>query len=283
MSDKSAIEWTDATWNPVTGCSVVSRGCRNCYAMHLAGTRLKHHPSRAGLTKKVNGRHVWTGDVRLNDQWMRQPLKWKKPRRIFVCAHGDLFHENVPDAWIDRVFDVMLRCPQHIFQVLTKRPGRMREYVAGRFGELHLPLNFWLGVSVEDQKSADARLPALVNTPAAVRFVSYEPATGRVDLRRYIRDLEWVIAGGESLLNASGDAWPALPDWFRTVRDQCLAAGVPFFFKQWGEYLTHEVDGLPVARIKLGKKRAGRMLDGRTHDAMPDVDSGLRRHDGVRG
>jgi protein gp37 len=126
MSDNSHIEWTDATWNPITGCSILSPGCTNCYAMGLAGTRLRHHPSRAGLTREVNGHHVWTGDVRLNEQWLTQPLQWSRPRMIFVCAHGDLFHESVPDEWIDRVFAVMALCPQHTFLVLTKRSARMR-------------------------------------------------------------------------------------------------------------------------------------------------------------
>jgi len=124
VADATAIQWTDATWNPITGCSVVSPGCTNCYAMQLAGTRLRNHPSRAGLTREVNGRHVWTGEVRLNREWLDQPLRWRKPRKIFVCAHADLFHENVLDEWIAAVFGVMAACPQHVFQVLTKRPER---------------------------------------------------------------------------------------------------------------------------------------------------------------
>ena len=128
MAEHSHIEWTDSTWQPITGCSIVSPGCTNCYAMKLAGSRLRHHPSRAGLTREVNGNHVWTGEVRLNEQWLTQPLTWKRPRRVFVCAHGDLFHEDVPDEWIDKVFAVMALSPQHTFQVLTKRAARMRKY-----------------------------------------------------------------------------------------------------------------------------------------------------------
>lgn len=135
MADHTAIEWTDATWNPITGCSVVSPGCTNCYAMRLAGTRLQHHPSRAGLTTLSKAGPVWNGHVRLNEDWLDQPLRWKRSRRIFVCAHGDLFHENVPDDWIDRVFVVMAAAPQHTFQVLTKRPDRMREWFAGIEGK----------------------------------------------------------------------------------------------------------------------------------------------------
>jgi protein gp37 len=130
MADSTKIEWTDATWNPITGCSVVSPGCTNCYAMRLAGTRLAHHESRAGLTRDTKAGPVWTGEVRFNEQWIDQPLRWRKPRLIFVCAHGDLFAEGVPDEWIDRVFAVMALAPQHTFQVLTKRSARMREYMS---------------------------------------------------------------------------------------------------------------------------------------------------------
>lgn len=130
MADHTSIEWTDATWNPITGCSVVSPGCTNCYAMKLAGTRLRHHPSRAGLTRESKAGPVWTDEVRLNSEWLDQPLRWKRSRRIFVCAHGDLFAEGVPDAWIDQVFAVMALAPQHTFQVLTKRPARMRQYLS---------------------------------------------------------------------------------------------------------------------------------------------------------
>src|SRR5690606_34453266 len=182
MAEQSSIEWTDATWNPITGCSVVSPGCTNCYAMKLAGTRLQRHPSRAGLTIATKAGPVWNGKVRLNEAWLDQPLKWKRPRMIFVCAHGDLFHEDVPDEWIDRVFAVMALAPQHTFQVLTKRAERMRRYMephdqrrADSLGRkvldlgyreplelLHWPLpNVWLGVSAEDQTRADERIPHL--------------------------------------------------------------------------------------------------------------------------
>lgn len=207
MAENSKIEWTDATWNPITGCSVVSPGCTNCYAMKLAGTRLQHHPSRAGLTRDSKAGPVWTGEVRLNEDWLDQPLRWKRPRRIFVCAHGDLFHESVPDQWIDRVFAIMAAAPHHTFQVLTKRAARMRQYfsdvtrlrermltaaaltfpipwaVERRMGRLPLPIpNVWLGVSAEDQQRADERIPDLLATPAAVHFVSAEPLLGPINL-----------------------------------------------------------------------------------------------------
>lgn len=280
MAVKSKIEWTDATWNVITGCSVHSAGCRSCYAMRLAGTRLQHHPSRAELTVNTKAGPVWTGEVRFNEEWLDQPLRWKKSRMIFVCAHSDLFHENVPVAWIDQVFAVMASAPQHTFQVLTKRPERMRSYLSDidledRLTELWrgenpdrqtwslmLPLsNVWLGVSVEDQAAADERIPVLLQTPAAVRWISAEPLLGSVDLCEtfgmwwnqtmgcfessiatgFNRNpnnlaetaLDWVVVGGESGQNAR----PMHPAWARSLRDQCAAAGVPFLFKQWGAFI----------------------------------------------
>lgn len=275
MADNSTIEWTDATWNPITGCAVVSPGCTNCYAMRLAGTRLSQHPSRDGLTRDSKAGPVWTGETRFNEQWLTQPLQWRRPRRIFVCAHADLFAESVPDAWIDKVFAVMALAPQHTFQVLTKRARRMREYLTrndrqsriaargffidgGEF-EPRWPLpNVWLGVSAEDQARADERIPDLLATPAAVRFVSAEPLLAPLDLtaiswggdficgstdalrgidtclefpgepRPSRGKIDWVIVGGES----GPGARPMHPDWARAIRDQCAAAGVPFFFKQ---------------------------------------------------
>jgi len=279
MSDNTKIEWTEATWNPITGCTVVSAGCKNCYAMKLAGTRLQHHPSRAGLTIDTSNGPVWNGQVRFNQEWLDQPLKWKRPRMIFVCAHGDLFHESVPDEWIDRVFAVMALAPHHTFQVLTKRADRMMSYCrnAGYRPEfyarqrdsafrVHLPLpNVWLGVSVENQEAANERIPLLLDTPAAVRWISAEPLLGPINLnstppvpgsipvngatvadisgclpkwqqspvRAKLRDgIDWVVAGGESGPNAR----PMHPDWARSLRDQCQEAGVAYFFKQWGEW-----------------------------------------------
>lgn len=257
MADKTKIEWTDATWNPITGCSVVSPGCTNCYAMRLAGTRLKHHPSRKGLTDMSKAGPVWNGEVRLNEGWLDQPLRWKKPRRIFVCAHGDLFHENVPDEWIDKVFAVMALAPQHTFQVLTKRSERMRDYLDGYASWLRVenlldelkpsslwnsnvlsaqsilgsaqPLpNVWLGVSAEDQKRWDERVVRdLNNTPAAVRWVSAEPLLDPI-YADDIEGLDWVVCGGES-----GPGYrPMNPEWAQWMRDQCKGAGVAFYMKQ---------------------------------------------------
>lgn len=369
MADHTKIEWTDATWNPITGCSVVSPGCTNCYAMRLAGTRLKHHPSRTGLTRDTNARGaevegrqgskkinpVWTGEVRFNEQWLDQPLRWTRPRMIFVCAHGDLFAEGVPDEWIDRVFAVMALCPQHTFQVLTKRPERMRQYLSmaranpvglealeitlqehsrdrnstvgagcklkGDIPHLAVwPLpNVWLGVSVEDQRRADERVPILLETPAAVRWVSAEPLLGPIDfetawhgesalasecwgdcawcdkgltplhnchrgrqsdeaLHKGRSGLDWIVAGGES----GPGARPMHPDWVRSIREQCADAGVPFLFKQWGQWATAKgqpghmkvghvfEDGYQMIRLK--KKAAGRLLDGVEHNGYPTDD-----------
>lgn len=369
MADNTHIEWTDATWNPITGCTLVSEGCRHCYAATLSATRLKHHPSRAGLARiNAAGEAKFTGEVRFNVQWLDQPLRWRKPRRIFVCAHGDLFHESVPDEWIDKVFAVMALCPQHTFQVLTKRPDRMREYVLGahcdgarRFAVAdaaeqianNFPVwdgngyrlwdgyagkawdqkvtavltgpqwpmpNVWLGTSIEDQTTADERIPYLLATPSAVRFVSAEPLLGPVDLRtvdpgiacgtwckngcgvsgdnecgRENPRIDWLIVGGES----GPHARPMHPDWVRIMRDQCQAAGVPFFFKQWGEWgavekrlpsqpgdLTiwpdgsfgdgnaNENGGPGWSMRRVGKRAAGRLLDGREWNEMPEATNG---------
>lgn len=257
------IEWTDEVWNPVTGCSKVSEGCKNCYA-----ERFSH---RFGWTKKP-----WTvgnasENVKVHPGRLEQPLQWRKPRKIFVNSMSDLFHEQVPFEFIDKVFSIMALVPQHTFQILTKRPERMKEYIAHRaakeFSHLkHIkwPLpNVWLGVSVENQKAADERIPLLLDTPAAVRFLSCEPLLGPVDLERpvpgsrpvngvyppwMIHLLDWVIVGGES----GPGARPMHPDWVRSLRDQCQQAGVPFFFKQWG-----------------GKKKAGRLLDGEEWNELP--------------
>ncbi|MFV0245143.1 MAG: phage Gp37/Gp68 family protein, partial [Qingshengfaniella sp.] len=335
--------------------------------------------SRSGLTRESGGRPKWTGEVRLNEQWLDQPLRWRKPRMIFVCAHGDLFHESVPDEWIDQVFAVMALAPQHTFQVLTKRPDRAEEYLIrcrGRVRDLvsdrhsrcwpfdfwypigverfaaaesrilkNWPLpNVWIGTSASDQASADLRIPQLLQCPAALRFVSLEPLLGPVDLtalpyghaignapsyqdslrgkmwmpagtpswpthpgqtvgnRTYVdlcRSLDWVIVGGES----GRGARPMHPDWARALRDQCAAAAVPFFFKQWGEWtdvydrdrddpdwrhcdtISHATPtgrwmnleggtgfhGDRVIRmVPTGKKNTGRQLDGREWNEVSD-------------
>lgn len=501
MADKSNIEWTDATWNPIVGCSIKSPGCANCYAMPMAKRieAMGGAPQYRGLTKTVKGKAVFTGKVaRAPDHILTQPLRWKRGRRIFVNSMGDLFHENVPDEWIDKVFAVMALAPQHTMQVLTKRSARMRAYmndphtpyrvakamdgvlvdldhdpverwaaipgyagyeasthgairsssgplatginplhereqvtlwnggasrtwfvhalvlmahrglppeghearhrngdrndnrlanllwgtrsenqadkvrhgsiggpqkltleqvssirearaaggvtqhdIADQYGisrslvsmiesgsvwpyPISWPLkSVWLGVSTERQQEADERIPDLLATPAAVRFISAEPLLGPLDIARYLHDsdcrlfnesvctcsaprevsLDWVILGGES----GPGARPMHPDWARSLRDQCAAAGVPFFFKQWGEWVPQVggVDGWTIddnpeiSRFdhrdwdgdrygdpyrpmwcddrdddtvsRVGKKRAGRLLDGVEHNGMPEA------------
>lgn len=247
MSDNTAIEWADATWNPITGCSVVSAGCTNCYAMRLAGGRLRHHPTRAGLTVPTKAGPVWTGEVRFNEAALLQPMRWTRPRRIFVCAHGDLFHEAIPTWWIDFVFAHMATTERHTFLVLTKRPARMRMFC----GSTSVPPNVWLGVSVEDQRTADERIPLLLSTPAARRWISAEPLLGPVDLNRRTfvhcpthdtaygfclqdcgdwRRLDWVVVGGESGPGARG----CDVQWIRDIVRTCAATGTPCFVKQLG-------------------------------------------------
>ena len=229
------IEWTDETWNPITGCKKVSDGCKNCYAERMA--------------KRLAGRYGYPADdpfkPTLHEDKLDVPLKWKKPRRIFVCSMGDLFHEDVHRETILRVWKTMAESPQHTFQVLTKRPERMM-YILEQWMHPALRLslvdhtwplpNVWLGVTAENQETADQRIPILLNTPAAVRFVSCEPLLGPVDLHPgwllpispTTSKLNQVIVGGES----GPGARPMNPDWARSIRDQCKAAGVPFFMKQ---------------------------------------------------
>jgi protein gp37 len=333
MADHSDIEWCTSTWNPVVGCSILSPGCTNCYAMKMAARIEKMHPGThyAGATKPSKAGPVWTGMLALAPaRILTQPLRWKKPRTIFVNSMGDLFHEDVPDEWIDRVFAIMALCPQHTFQVLTKRSARMRGYLTSAsfgmriggelmqaargnvgaecavidithrltVGEKFLP-NVWLGVSTERQQEAEERIPDLLATPAAIRFVSAEPLLGPIDFndipwpvdrprfpavddisdgRSALRlvagtRLDWIIVGGES----GTDARPMHPDWARSIRNQCAASGVPFFFKQWGAYLPAGqlmADGRPWSpasgnSLHATKSLSGRFLDGVEHDGMP--------------
>lgn len=332
MGSKSKIEWTDATWNPVKGCSRVSEGCRNCYAERMAARGLP------GLNSPATGEPFaimtpsgprWTGRVELDESKLELPLHWRKPRRVFVNSMSDLFHERLPEEAIDHVWAVMALCPQHEFIVLTKRAARLSEYIGGRqhgrmcdiaqtinggtHGGAPYPLpHITLGVSAEDQPTADERITRLLRTPAARRIVSLEPLLGPVDLRDISAwtptgieqwdsldrveaadaepgspntVIDGVIVGGES----GPGARPMHPDWVRSIRDQCQEAGVAFFFKQWGEYApitfddrhgrawrtdlwvhpdgTAERDRAKVRDFawpmhRLGKKRAGALLDG---------------------
>jgi len=331
VADNTKIEWADATLNYANGCSLASPGCTNCYAMKQA-----HRVDvRRGLTVQSKGGMVWTGEVRMNDKALHQALAWKRGRKIFWNAHGDIFHENVTDEQIDRQFAACALSPQHIHMILTKRSARMREYLSRPGVEVRIGLealgmaieakasnsrsllgagvkikgsdinpgalvtwplpNVWLGVSVEDQQRADVRVPDLVGTSAAVRFISAEPLLGPVDLRRWLRRLQWVITGGESGQNAR----PLHPLWPETLQQQCANFGVAYLHKQWGEWMPVEyvegagedfdyrfLDGsgrlassygtMPrfieahgTDFVRIGKKAAGRMLDGREWSEFP--------------
>ena len=320
----TTIEWTDRTWNPVTGCSKVSEGCRNCYAEAIS-LRFKRS---VGPWNAINAAE----NVVLHPDRLHQPFEWREPSRVFVNSMSDLFHEQVPNNYIDQVFGVMAQARPHTFQILTKRPERMRAYLTSPdrnakvalaaigipYPQWQWPLpNVWLGVSVEDQRAADERIPHLLETPAAVRFLSCEPLIGPVDLERWLvyydslygepwgsrGDLHWVIVGGES----GPKARPMHPDWARSLRDQCVAAGVPFFFKQHGEWSPDRPEGAApgtwdggrmrtfkpdgtlysqrghdwndpgmVSMYRVGKKAAGRLLDGREWSQFPAPADGSR-------
>ena len=239
MSTKSPIEWTESTWNPVTGCTKVSPGCKHCYAERMA-LRLQ----AMGQSNYVNG-----FKLTLQPQALDLPLRWKKPQRIFVNSMSDLFHKDVPLTFIQRVFEVMTQAHWHQFQILTKRAERLAEIAP----QLPWRPNIWMGVSVERQDYT-FRIDHLRQTPAHVKFLSLEPLLGPLP-RLNLAGIDWAIVGGES----GPGARPMSPDWVTNIRDQCQTAGVAFFFKQWGG---------------VNKKRTGRELDGRTWDEMPVGDPG---------
>ena len=238
MSVNSAIEWTDATWNPVTGCTKITRGCDNCYAERFAERwrGIKGHSYEQGF------------DLRVWPSRLDQPALWKKPRMIFVNSMSDLFHKDIERQFIDRVFDTMEAVDRHVYQVLTKRSSLMRKYLCQRYSEGTVPAHIWVGVSVEDQ-TASSRVQHLQTTPAITRFLSIEPLLGPVG-NLDLEGVAWVIVGGESGPNAR----PMRPEWVRQIRDICMQKKVPFFFKQWGGRTP---------------KAGGRKLEGVEHNAMP--------------
>jgi protein gp37 len=246
----SKIEWTDVTWNPVAGCTVATAGCTNCYAMRMAA-RLEAMgtPKYQGLTRKSGGRHVWTGKVVQDEKALLAPLTWKKPRIVFVNSMSDLFHSAVEILFIAKVWAVMKATPQHTYQVLTKRPDRMREVLSSGSDFPILP-NVWIGTSVEDDAVLD-RIDDLRGAPAAVRFISFEPLIGSVAAAD-LTNIDWAIVGGES----GPRARPMPEEWVSEIEELCREAGSAFFFKQWGG---------------RNKKAAGRTLNGRTYDEMPRV------------
>jgi protein gp37 len=266
----TGIEWTDRTWNPVTGCTKVSPGCEHCYAERIA--------------RRFTGSPAFPDGfaVTLHPERLGAPLRWRGSCRVFVNSMSDLFHPQVPSEFIARVFAVMAATPWHTYQVLTKRPARMRALLtqpAPVSEGVGWPLpNVHLGVSAEDQKRAQLRIPVLLRTPAVLRFLSAEPLLGPLVLhRRWLaRDgssggIGWVIVGGES----GPGARPMRPEWARSLRDQCQAAGVAFFFKQWGEWAPTPSPAaepeLAVPMVRVGRKAAGRLLDGRIWEEFPEV------------
>lgn len=239
MSDKSKIEWTDATWNPVRGCDKITPGCTHCYAATFAERfrGVPGHPYEQGF------------DLRLVPEKLGEPLRWTKPKMVFVNSMSDLFHKDVPEDYIGKVVDVMRIANWHTYQILTKRSERMRDMLNSRLRDFAGERHIWWGTSVENRKHGLPRIDHLRDTPAAVRFLSIEPLLedlGQVDLS----GISWVIVGGES----GNGARPMREEWVRSLRDQCEEAGVAFFFKQWGG---------------VRKNLTGRTLDGRTHDAIP--------------
>ncbi len=238
MADRSGIEWTDATWNPVTGCSKVTRGCDNCYAERFAERwrGVKGHPYEQGF------------DLKIWPERLDQPARWRKPRQIFVNSMSDLFHKRVPQRFIDRVFDQMEAENRHIYQILTKRSSLMRSYLRRRYHDSQAPDHIWCGVSVEDS-AGKKRIEHLQAAPATVRFLSIEPLLGPVG-ELGLDGISWVIVGGESGPNARA----LCADWVVDIRDQCARGKVPFFFKQWGG---------------INSKAGGRKLEGAEHNAMP--------------
>lgn len=341
MADRSKIEWTDATWNPLVGCTRVSEGCRNCYAERQAARGLPGFEGLAHFVERPDGTHEarWTGTVTERLHVVGKPLRWRRPRRIFVNSMSDLFHEAVPDTVIDRIFAIMALAPQHTFQILTKRPERMRRYLSADWASrtrmhvewetlpvlsehaaaaqdglrrysadtgLPMPLpNVWFGVSVEDQPTADERRDSLkvLSVDGWHTFVSYEPALSLVIWAGW-EFVEWLVSGGESGPNAR----PSHPDWHRGAREFCAAYGIAYLFKQWGEWVP-QLGSVELAddpeqsryrwaewtdwktgacqweytdhpqwcdnmdpdhcMIQVGKRAAGRLLDGVEHNGMP--------------
>ena len=275
MGDKSTIEWCDATWNCLRGCTRVSEGCRNCYAENIAYRFSGAGQPYEGLAVLKNGHASWTGKIEFIEKHLNDPIKWTKPRRIFVNSMSDVFHESVYMDWFGMMMGVMRKCPQHTFQILTKRPKRMLAFVSDYYAmhEIQPLSNLWLGVSVENQSAADERIPLLCQTPAAVRFISAEPLLGLLDLEwpktiypdgppmccsglpnecgcmgmptdpPLLYGLDQIIVGGESGPNAR----PMDPVWARSLRDQCKRWRVSFFMKQMGSvYGEHKGKDLPA-------------------------------------
>lgn len=289
MESRFEIEWTEAIWDPLAGCTRKSAACRHCYAEALTAAASQSGEWGQGFAENGPKGPAWTGKIALVEDRLTLPLGWENPRRIFVNALSDLFHESLAVETIDRVFAVMALTPRHIFQVLTKRPKTMQPYIAdpaapGRIEQAMAEIapdaaaprrieawplpNVWLGVTAENQKEADRRIPLLLETPAAVRWIAAEPLLERLDLKigswlQKTTDaggpkLDWVVAGGE----IGVEAQPCHPDWARSLRDQCATSGAAFFWRHWGEHI-------PAAGVEAGAGLSSRLLDGVLHEAYP--------------
>lgn len=247
MAGLSEIEWTDATWNPIAGCTMLSPGCTNCYAMRMAARlQAMDHPAYRGVTRKSGGRPIWTGRINLNEKALTAPLTWRTPKKVFVNSMSDLFQDDVPTELVANVWDVMATAHWHVFQVLTKRPDNMLKVV--KDARLAVLPNVWLGTSVESLKYS-ARISILRRVPAAIRFISFEPLIGPIG-KVNLKGIHWAIVGGES----GPKARPMDKEWVEEIRMQCASQDVAFFFKQWGG---------------TNKKSTGRIYRGRTWDAFP--------------
>jgi protein gp37 len=247
MADNSSIEWTDATWNPVTGCTKISAGCDNCYAARFSERfrNVPGHPFETGF------------DLTLRPERLAQPLAWKRPRMIFVNSMSDLFHKQIPRPYISAVFDTMEKAEWHIFQVLTKRSSLLQKFLDHRYGNGTAPAHMWFGVSVENEQ-ATSRIVHLQKARAKVRFLSIEPLIAPIS-KLSLDNIDWVIVGGES----GPGARPLRPEWAMDIRDQCVSASVPFFFKQWGG---------------RSPKTGGRLLDGKLWSQFPSRHGAMGDH-----
>ena len=247
MAGQSDIEWTDATWNPISGCLMISPGCTNCYAMRMAARlQAMEHPSYLGVVRKSGKRPVWTGKLHFNDAALEIPLRWRQPRRVFVNSMSDLFQDGVSAEFIKKIWSVMEQAHWHSFQILTKRPDNMHDVI--KRSKLPILRNVWLGTSVESSNYVD-RIKVLRTIPAAVRFVSFEPLLGAVG-QPSLKGIHWAIVGGES----GPGARPLDADWVTAIQENCQKHGTAFFFKQWGG---------------VNKKKSGRVLNGRTWSEYP--------------
>jgi protein gp37 len=298
VTDDFDIAWTDTVWNPLAGCTRKSAACRHCYAESITALSARAGGWGTGFAEIVDGAAAWTGKIALRDDRLTFPLGLENPGRVFVNSLSDLFHESLDEATIDKVFAVMAAAPRHVFQVLTKRPKTMQPYLADPGTPMRIerhmaelggsakidawPLpNVWLGVTAENQKEADRRIPLLLQTPAAVRFVAAEPLLEALDLKpgTWLKaeadagpKIAWVVAGGE----IGSEAQPCHPDWVRGLRDQCARTATPFFWTHWGEHvpatgIEKETAETPARMTfeRIGARPMVRRVDGRLHEAFP--------------